>query len=524
LARDAAKLALIDSGDPLAVAKRAVQAIQASTTIAADSFRKEGSQSQSQSQAQDNPNAEYFYLLRRFFEEMGAGYVKLGQFIASSPTLFPRELTEEMQKCLDQVPPLDYRSEIYPVLLRELGGEDRLREIFTYIDEQPLATASIAQVHRAVLRQPASTQVVIKVVKPEVDKALRTDLDGIYIACRALELMDKSLESRWSLSKVMEDAREAIMAETNLVKERQAMDAFRAFLNRETFDGEGRVVVPETFDAVSTEKVLVMEELQGITLSKFLTEEEQKKDARDKIAGSNNKGDAESLVVLALNVWIASVASCESFHGDLHSANLIVMPPHENDLRRRYRLGFIDFGSVGRITKRTKRALFGLASALPARDWGAAARCLVGLGAIAGSDAETFAVVEPLARDLEQLSGDVEDLIDEIEREIVARAVRGDLDLDLATGDVSLTEVAMQMRMDMNVSDAPESAAASVASLDVAEKANRLVLDVVETAEKRGLRFPREFALIVKQMLYFDRFVKVLAPDINVLEDDRINL
>ena len=102
--------------------------------------------------------------------------------------------------------------------------------------------------------------------------------------------MDKSLESRWSLSKVMEDAREAIMAETNLVKERQAMDAFRAFLNRETFDGEGRVVVPETFDAVSTEKVLVMEELQGITLSKFLTEEEQKKDARDKIAGSNNKG------------------------------------------------------------------------------------------------------------------------------------------------------------------------------------------------------------------------------------------
>ena len=60
-------------------------------------------------------------------------------------------------------------------------------------------------------------------------------------------------------------------------------------------------------------------------------------------------------------------------------------------------------------------------------------------------------------------------------------------------------------------------------SLDLAERINRLVLDVVDIAEKRGLRFPREFALLIKQMLYFDRFVQELAPELDVLTDDRVN-
>ena len=60
-------------------------------------------------------------------------------------------------------------------------------------------------------------------------------------------------------------------------------------------------------------------------------------------------------------------------------------------------------------------------------------------------------------------------------------------------------------------------------TLEIAEKANRLVLDVVDIAERRGLRFPREFALLIKQMLYFDRFVQELAPDLDVLTDDRVN-
>ena len=102
------------------------------------------------------------------------------------------------------------------------------------------------------------------------------------------------------------------------------------------------------------------------------------------------------MIIEALNAWIASVAVCESFHADVHAGNLFVL--------RDGRLAFIDFGSVGRISPKTKRALEDLARSLPRGDWRGAAAALVGMGAIMGTDRETREVIEPLARDLEYLT------------------------------------------------------------------------------------------------------------------------
>lgn len=107
-------------------------------------------------------------VLRQLFERLGATYIKLGQFIASSPTLFPADYVEEFQKCLDQAPPVPF-DVVRKTIETDLGMS--LEDIFESVQTEPLASASIAQVHAAVLRG-SKKDVVIKVLKPGVEDTL----------------------------------------------------------------------------------------------------------------------------------------------------------------------------------------------------------------------------------------------------------------------------------------------------------------------------------------------------------------
>lgn len=111
-------------------------------------------------------------LLRRMCEELGATYVKLGQFIASSPTLFPPEYVQEFQKTLDATPPMPW-SVVKPIIEEELGAP--ISSVYSKVEQTPLAAASIAQVHAATLK--TGEDVVIKVQKAGVQGSLRADLD-----------------------------------------------------------------------------------------------------------------------------------------------------------------------------------------------------------------------------------------------------------------------------------------------------------------------------------------------------------
>ncbi|QDZ25471.1 UbiB-like protein kinase [Chloropicon primus] len=515
LAQDAFQTIIVDSDDPIAGAKRVAQALQAGASVlgeaiesgesealikdATDAFRQAVAEIEQQQDPASPTTAlmssseeslkRSAKLLRKFFEKMGAAYVKLGQFIASSPTLFPKVIVDEFQECLDSVPPLSYDEEIYKIIQQELGGESRVREVFTRIDKAPLASASIAQVHRGTLRSTGES-VVLKVCKPDVAKSLRTDLDAVYLACRAFELFDPTLEERVGLSSIIQDARDSILAETNLEQEAKNMQVFREFLSASSGAGAFRdVYVPKVYKQYSTRKVLVMEELRGVSLSDYL-----EGDAGYKRMASSM--GTEGLIIEALNAWIASVGMCESFHADVHAGNLFVLSDG--------RLAFIDFGSVGRISPKTKRSLENLAYCLPRGDWRGAASALVGMGAIMGTEAETSAVIDPLARDLEYMTDRVDRLVQ-----------------DMMVMEVNVTTASIgALSGDIDPSSMPPP---QLNSLDIAERINRLVLDVVDIAEKRGLRFPREFALLIKQMLYFDRFVQELAPELDVLTDDRVD-
>ena len=119
-------------------------------------------------------------LLRKLFDKLGATYIKLGQFIASSPSIFPPEYVEEFQKCLDKTTPVPYEV-IYGTIKQELTQP--VDEVYSYIDPTPLASASIAQVHRAILRA-SKKEVVVKVLKPGVIDIITTDMNFLYVASR----------------------------------------------------------------------------------------------------------------------------------------------------------------------------------------------------------------------------------------------------------------------------------------------------------------------------------------------------
>ena len=162
--------------------------------------------------------------LRKLFERMGATYIKLGQFIASSPTLFPKEYVLEFQKCLDATEPLEW-SVIQKVIEKELGAP--MRTVFQSVDKEPLASASIAQVHAAKLK--TGEDVVIKVQKPRIDESLKADLSFIYVASRVLEFLQPDFE-RTSLSAIAEDIRSSMLEELDFEKEATNVEEFRTFL------------------------------------------------------------------------------------------------------------------------------------------------------------------------------------------------------------------------------------------------------------------------------------------------------
>ena len=445
LAQEAAEIALTSGPQGL---RRTAQATEAVLSLGRDQLQRFQA-----TQVPDPPQV----VLRQLFERLGATYIKLGQFIASSPTIFPPEYVLEFQKCLDQTPsaPFDY---IRRTVEAELGMT--LEDVFESVDPVPLASASVAQVHAAILRG-SRREVVIKVLKPGVEDTLVTDLNFLYLSSRALEVAAPQVSAA-SLSAVASDIRTSMLQEVDFRKEALHIDQFAAYLDSTGL--RALATCPQLYKQYCTRRVLVMERLRGAPLTDL-----------DAIRAVARGGDPETTLINALNVWFGSVVGAETFHADVHAGNLLVLPDG--------RVGFIDFGIVGSISQPTWRAIEALLRATATEDYDTMARALVTIGATSEDvDMDAFAA------DLRDLATSLQ----AIDTQVIVEASAG--------GRV----------------------AASVAADDVA--VNRLLLDLVRVGEENGVRFPREFALLLKQVLYFDRYTKLLAPTLRVFDDERINL
>ncbi|GMY19015.1 uncharacterized aarF domain-containing protein kinase At5g05200, chloroplastic [Fagus crenata] len=185
---------------------------------------------------------------------MGATYIKLGQFIASAPTLFPPEYVQEFQSCFDRTPEVPFE-DIQKILREDLGRP--IDSVYEYVDPTPIASASIAQVHGARLRG-SQEDVVIKVLKPGIEDILVADLNFVYIVARILEYLNPEF-SRASLVGIVKDIRESMLEEVDFHKEAANIESFRRYL--EAMGLTRQATAPKVYQHCSTQRVLTMQRL-----------------------------------------------------------------------------------------------------------------------------------------------------------------------------------------------------------------------------------------------------------------------
>jgi len=393
-------------------------------------------------------------ILRTLFERMGATYTKLGQFIASSPTLFPAAYVKEFQKCLDQTEPLPW-SVMKRVIETELGP---ISQTFAFIDETPLASASIAQVHAG--RLLTGEDVVIKVQKPGIDDCLQADLGFIYVSARVLEFLQPDWE-RTSLSAVAGDIRTSMLEELDFELEARNTIEFRRFLQDNGLLKQA--TAPIIYLNHTTKKVMTMERLKGVSL---LDEETIRTVTKKPELGTD-------AIITALNIWSMSVTSMDFFHADVHAGNLLLLEDG--------RVGFIDFGIVGRISEQVFQAVNELSAALAMNDSEAMAVALCKMGAADDTV------------DTKQFGRDIERVLDRMNN----------------------------VQTDVTIMASADGTVAGSLQVDESEITD-LLLELVDVTENNGLKLPREFGLLVKQSLYFDRYLKILAPTVDVMSDNRV--
>lgn len=381
-------------------------------------------------------------LMRETFEELGSTYIKLGQFIASTPSLFPREYVEEFQKCLDQTPSLPF-SYIQEVLEEEFAGKN-LHDVFASIEETPLASASIAQVHAAVLK--TGEDVVIKVQKPNVATILYTDLGVVHLATKLFEKAIPRAKFA-SLSEIVDEIRSRMVREVDFIEEAQNLEDFLEYL--QTTQNQ-YATAPKVYQQYTTTRVLTMQRLYGVSLTDLEVVKQYSK-------------DPSQVLISAMNTWFGSLMMCKSFHADLHAGNLMLLKDG--------RVGFIDFGIVGQLNPEVWTACMQFMDALQQNNHRAMAQNMLKMGMTSQN-----VDVDVLAKDLERLFSGV------------------------------------------LMSDPQELLSSNPSDL------NDIMLDVVSVGERHGIRFPRDFALLFKQMLYFDRFMRVLAPYNDIYADKRLKM
>jgi aarF domain-containing kinase len=260
--------------------------------------------------------------LRRVFETMGATFIKYGQVIASSPTLFGDELANEFRSCLDTGPPV-----LFPLVRRTIESATGapLRATFASIDEEPLGRASLAVVHKATLRDGRTA--AIKVLRPGIERRVAIDLAVMRMTFDTLahRLGLRALEP---LSQLLDGLRQQLEEELDLRNEAAVMRYFRELPASARLP---LVTVPEPYDTPSR-KVLVMEFLDGVPV--------------DDLARVQELGhDPVPLVEQVVKAWFMTALQSGVFHGDVHAGNILLL--------RDGRLGVIDWGIVGRLDPET---------------------------------------------------------------------------------------------------------------------------------------------------------------------------
>jgi ubiquinone biosynthesis protein len=291
-------------------------------------------------------HAKNAYLLRERMIAMRGVLIKIGQFLSSRVDLLPEEYTNELSKLQDQVPPSPY-ADIARRVTEELGP---MEEVFFSFDEEPIASASLGQVHRACLRD--GDCIVVKVQYPGIEDVIAADMRTLKFVIRILRVLYRQI----NLDVIYSEFARIVMEELDYIQEGKNAETFSR-----NFAKNPRIKIPLVYWPFTTSKVLTLEYLEGIKITDF--------DMIDK-RGIDRKELSRILAEAYAQMFFVDGL----FHGDPHPGNIFVRPGPEVIL--------VDFGMVDRISTPKKEGLRRAFTAIVDRDAVGLVRSLVDMGFI----------------------------------------------------------------------------------------------------------------------------------------------
>lgn len=261
--------------------------------------------------------------LRNMFDELGPTFVKFGQLLSTRPDLVPPDIVDELRRLQDEAAPFS-GAVARSVIARELGRP--VDEVFDEFDDEPVAAASIGQVHRASI---GGREVAVKVQRPDAQEKIRADI----VLLTQMARLAKQRIKRWQFVDtvaVVDEFARAIRQELDYrIEARNVQMAYGTFLEDE------HVLVPGVDWERTTGRVLVLDWIPGPTLNRV-------------DLSSWTAADRTTLAARISDTWMRMVFGEGTFHADPHPANIIVQGPD--------RIGLIDFGMVGQLSARDRQA------------------------------------------------------------------------------------------------------------------------------------------------------------------------
>jgi predicted unusual protein kinase regulating ubiquinone biosynthesis (AarF/ABC1/UbiB family) len=272
-------------------------------------------------------------LIREKAIEMKGVMIKVGQFLSSRVDVLPDEYTEELSQLQDQVPPHDF-NEIRKQLINELHQSPE--DLFSTFIEDPIAAASLGQVHRAVLKDGQT--VAVKIQYPEIEKIIETDIKMFGI----LVTLMRGRYGRINLSVLHEEFARIVRGELDYIQEGKNAERFK-----KNFKDYERIIIPSVKWDFTRKRILTLEFVGGIKISES-----------DTIRSSGI--DGKETVNLVAEAYSKMIFIDGFFHGDPHPGNIFVMEGPK--------LVFVDFGMVQAIPQKIKRELRKFANSIVERN------------------------------------------------------------------------------------------------------------------------------------------------------------
>ena len=288
-------------------------------------------------QVEDDAKLDTPQRIRRVLEDLGPTFIKLGQILATRVDLFPPQYIAEFEKLQDQAPPIPF-DDLLPQLEDDLGGS--IDDFFSDVESQPLAAASIAQVHKALLKD--GTPVILKIRRPGLRKIIEADLRLLQRIADIAESESSDIR-RFHPKEILRQFNQSLRRELDLAAESRNAERVAANLA-----DDPNIKIPNVYWQWTGERLNVQEYIQGIQ-------------GRD-LASLENAGlDRKLLADRGTRAIIQMIMEDGFFHADPHAGNVFYLPDNK--------LAFIDFGMVGRLTEERREQvvslLYGMINHLP---------------------------------------------------------------------------------------------------------------------------------------------------------------